>query len=698
MTQKERRPSGDRAGTPNEPFDVDVPRLFAAAMRHHRAGNLAEAARGYRSVLAGAPQHDQSLYLLGVVALQQGEPQQAIEHINKALVINEQVPEWHYNLACAYQSVGRLNEAVTHYRWALTLHPGAFDVMSNLTHALILLGETGPAIATAMRALRLNPSPQAKRLVVTTLIGLRQVPVTEELRAVVLRALTEMWGDFNDLTRVASALLDPVITAMVTRAASVWPQRLAAEEFLASYRLAAIARDQIFRCMLERAPSRNHKLEYLLTSLRGAILVWAERGSLSGAQADHALEIGCSLAQQCFINEYVYGCADDESRSADRLQADVLRALEAGAPIPPLMVAALAAYRPLHRIPGAASLLQRELPAPLRRVLVQQVQEPLQEAEIARSIPCLTSIDDAVSADVQKQYEENPYPRWTIAAPPAGGPANIDGYLRALFPSAPLRALGRTERLDVLVAGCGTGQHPILTARQFAGAQVLAIDLSRSSLAYARRKSEEIGLAQIEYAQADILRLGKLGRNFDLIEAFGVLHHMADPMVGWRTLLPLLRSGGVMNIGLYSELGRRDVAQAQAYICERGYGRTADDIRRVRQELLALDDADPLKAITARFDFFATSNCRDLMFHVQEHRLTLPAIKSFLADNGLQFLGFALGATERAAYAARFPDDPAMTDLDRWHTFETENPTTFAAMYRFWVQKLPAASGRITPP
>jgi hypothetical protein len=28
-----------------------------------------------------------------------------------------------------------------------------------------------------------------------------------------------------------------------------------------------------------------------------------------------------------------------------------------------------------------------------------------------------------------------------------------------------------------------------------------------------------------------------------------------------------------------------------------------------------------------------------------------------------------------------------MTDLDRWHAFETENPMAFVNMYQFWVQK-----------
>src|SRR5207302_1150253 len=111
----------------------------------------------------------------------------------------------------------------------------------------------------------------------------------------------------------------------------------------------------------------------------------------------------------------------------------------------------------------------------------------------------------------------------------------------------------------VLVAGCGTGQQSIRTAQQFPDARVLAVDLSRTSLAYALRKTRERGVSSIDYAQADLLKLETLDRRFDVIEAGGVLHHLADPFVGWRTLLSLLRPGGVMLLGFYSEIARRDV-------------------------------------------------------------------------------------------------------------------------------------------
>ena len=86
-------------------------------------------------------------------------------------------------------------------------------------------------------------------------------------------------------------------------------------------------------------------------------------------------------------------------------------------------------------------------------------------------------------------------------------------------------------------------------------------------------------------------------------------------------------------------------------------------------------------------DFFSTSSCRDALFHIQERRLTLTDIESFLQKNDLTFLGFELDADVHKAYRSRFPNDPAGLNLAQWHIFETDNPSTFAGMYQFWIQK-----------
>jgi len=142
-----------------------------------------------------------------------------------------------------------------------------------------------------------------------------------------------------------------------------------------------------------------------------------------------------------------------------------------------------------------------------------------------------------------------------------------------------------------------------------------------------------------------------------------------------------------MRIGLYSELARQDIVKARKLVAARGYRATAEDIRRARQELIAVAAEQQLLFVRDSWDFFSISECRDLLFHVQEHRMTLPQIAAFLAAQKLHFLGFELAEPLWLAYGARFPADPARTDLDNWHRFENENPRSFQGMYQFWVQK-----------
>jgi SAM-dependent methyltransferase/tetratricopeptide (TPR) repeat protein len=685
MSRRERRVARKFGASGITPVAAErAEHLFNAALRHHHAGELAAAERVYRSLLAIVPKHAQSLYLLGILALQRGQPKEAIAWISKALALNEPIAEWHYNLAFAHQSLGRLDDAIAHYRRALALEPGVLMAWANLARALLASGETELALGAAARALEIEPSPETKQLVAECLSDLREVAATRQLRQLVLGAATDAWGDVASFGHVAAALLDPAIATMIRRAAEAWPQRLDADALLGPNGIGALAADRLFGCLLTTPTICRPELERFLTSLRSLLLAWAEDGGpLDADEAAAATEIGSLLARQCFLNGYLYASTDDETRRVERLKARLAAALEQGAPVPVLGLTAIAAYGPLHDFPDAPRLLRQLWPGAVRLVLQQQVEEPLAEAGAA--IPAITAITDGVSLGVRRQYEESPYPRW-VKVPAPVVQSSMDAYLRARFPSAPLRDLGKDGNLDILVAGCGTGQHPILVARQFPAAKVLALDLSRASLAYAQRKTSELGLDRIEYVQAAILNLGLPGRSFDVIEAVGVLHHLADPRAGWRVLLSLLRPGGVMNVGLYSEFGRRDVVRARAFIAERGYGGSPDHIRRCRQDILALDDASEVKQVATRFDFFSTSGCRDLLFHVQEHRLTLPVIKSFLAENDLQFLGFQLGAREKRSYGARFPEDPAMIDLDRWRAFEIDNPKTFHAMYRFWVQ------------
>ncbi len=137
-----------------------------------------------------------------------------------------------------------------------------------------------------------------------------------------------------------------------------------------------------------------------------------------------------------------------------------------------------------------------------------------------------------------------------------------------------------------------------------------------------------------------------------------------------------------MRLGFYSEIARRHVAKAREIIAARGYAGTPDDIRRFRQ-----DASIELRWLRDSGDFYSTSDCRDLLFHVQEHRLALGQIESFLGESGLHFIGFNLNPRLLHQYHSCFTCDKTGTNLRSWARFEADNPDTFAGMYDFWIQK-----------
>ena len=99
--------------------------------------------------------------------------------------------------------------------------------------------------------------------------------------------------------------------------------------------------------------------------------------------------------------------------------------------------------------------MHRDWPPVLNGLIQQQLFEPLEECQLRNAIPSLTSIEDGVSVQVKQQYEENPYPRWTMIP----DISVLDDW-RSRFPARQDDS-DHSGPLDILIAGCGTGQHSV---------------------------------------------------------------------------------------------------------------------------------------------------------------------------------------------------------------------------------------------
>jgi tetratricopeptide (TPR) repeat protein/SAM-dependent methyltransferase len=682
-------------------------------------GGLEDAVASYHKALAIKPDYAEAHSNLGFALQNLGKPDEAVASCHKALAIKPDLVEAHNNLGNALQDLGRPEEAVASYQKALAIKPDLAEAHNNLGNSLKELGQLDEAVASYHRALAIKPDyAEAHSNLGLALYGLgkSEDAFTCQRRAIVLNPQNDvfwaglassletlsftsvddnLWQDLLhllELPRVRpSHLIRPIISALrhhpdfsrIFEVTGFGKAEIGIAYGDMAEQLSAVP---LFLRIMGLSPINDLKVERMLTVLRRSML----EETVAGKIDEKSLPFSAALALQCFTNEYVFPETDEEKAAVESLQQQIATLVEEKREVPPSFVVTLGAYRPLFSFPWARELGEREWAGNIKEVIERQISEPLEELSLRARIPCLTSIQNTVSQTVREQYEENPYPRWIKTG--IGGKGRAIG---AVLQGAPLRLdLGdyqSPERPEILVAGCGTGRHAVNTASRFSNARVIAVDLSLSSLSYALRKTNELGFSNIEYAQADIIELGSLERRFDLIECVGVLHHLGDPLAGWQVLVDLLRPGGLMKLGLYSEVTRQDIISGHHLIAEKGYTTSPEDIRRCRQDIItkAEDGNRKMAEICRKRDFFSLSECRDLLFHVQEHRFTLPQVQAALQALKLKFLGFEI-RDQRVLRKFRksHPSKDALTSLPLWHKFELKNPDTFRSMYQFWCKKM----------
>jgi tetratricopeptide (TPR) repeat protein/2-polyprenyl-3-methyl-5-hydroxy-6-metoxy-1,4-benzoquinol methylase len=697
---------------------------FNLAILEMAQGRPEEAVKSLRRAIDIRPDYASAHYQLGRVLQALGRSDEALEPLREAVRIEPTMVDAHYVLgitlqslcpnpkleeagnslrraaelkpdfAQAHQALGivlsnldMLDAAETSLRLAFAIEPESPEILYNLTMILLSRGKSPDAVRLIVSTLDRAPTWRTKVAFANCVARTTFTAANSKIRTALTTAITEPWGTPYELCSPALSMImcEQKIARCVRIANGSWPARLPKAALFGADGLSALAKDSLLHALLEAAPVRTIEFERFLTGARNALLETASSRQAPDPSDIAALPFYAALSRQCFVNEYIFDYDGREAIAAAGCRDRLLVMLDANEAVPPILLLAVAAYFPLYTLRDANRLLVVNEPGPVDGVLRQQIREPLEEQTLRAGVACLTPISSGVSEEVRDQYEQNPYPRW-VKIPICDQPMRFNDELRRALQLAPFIPMPDDSAPEALIAGCGTGSQPILFVQRFLGVRVLAVDLSLSSISYAKRKTQELGITNIEYAQADILKLGSIARTFDVIESVGVLHHLADPFAGWRTLLSRLRPGGFMGLGFYSELARRHVVKAREIIAARGYASTAEDIRRFRQDMAVHAGAE-LEWLSKVSDFYSTSACRDLLFHVQEHRLTLDQIESFIDESGLHFIGFEIEPNALRQYRARFAGDHFGINLRNWARFEADNPDTFVGMYRFWIQK-----------
>jgi len=100
----------------------------------------------------------------------------------------------------------------------------------------------------------------------------------------------------------------------------------------------------------------------------------------------------------------------------------------------------------------------------------------------------------------------------------------------------------------VLEAGCGVGAQTVTLAERSPNARFISIDVSAGSLDQAQRRTDDAGIRNVEFRQADIHALPFADGSFDHVFVCFVLEHLSRPVEALAQLGALLRPGGTITV------------------------------------------------------------------------------------------------------------------------------------------------------
>jgi len=253
---------------------------------------------------------------------------------------------------------------------------------------------------------------------------------------------------------------------------------------------------------------------------------------------------------------------------------------------------------------------------------------------------------------LRELYEAFPYP---LAVADLGG--FLDGSLEPVwspktsFPTFYPEEEPR-EDLDILIAGCGTNAAPIMAATM-PHARVVGIDISTASLEISAASAKKGGLKNLELVQLAIEDVESLGRDFDFVLCEGVLHHLADPVLGLDMLGKVTRPQGAILVMVYAQYGRTGLYMLQDLCRQLGLGVDESSAKQAQALLAALPASHPFRLIhPAGGALITLEEVADMLLNPRDIAYRVPDVRAFVEASGLRFHRWLGNAEYRPEFSA----------------------------------------------
>jgi len=236
---------------------------------------------------------------------------------------------------------------------------------------------------------------------------------------------------------------------------------------------------------------------------------------------------------------------------------------------------------------------------------------------------------------VQKHYQNYPYPKYPLIA----SVRRCDTYalnLNTLWCRFNGKLPPKTAQ-KILIAGCGTfAPYPWSVANP--DAKITALDLSERSLRRARLHCLLHGRRNVTFQCGDLLDSISASDKFGLIDSYGVLHHLDDPLSGLKSLEARLQDGGILRIMVYSRYARREEESIRRALRLLRIS-TPAEVRRLLTKARVGSRLANYMAASGETD--TDAGMADALLHPQVQTFRIDGLMDMIRQTGLQPLLFA---------------------------------------------------------
>ena len=635
----------------------------------------------YKKTILINPNYADAYNNIGLIHFEKGENLIAKEYFEKAITIKPQSVNALNNLGIIFDTINQFENAINCYNKVISIDKSNSNALNNAAISYSKIGKEEISINYFLKVIKTEPrNIYFLNSIANMFVNLKITSDTKINQNNLYNLLLFLFQ--NDNINHEDVSNQVIHFSLGLNEIKLENLANSVNNLINDTNIQNLFNNELFLLFLKKKLNTDLNLEIVLIKIRKEIIEVLFENKKNDLKK--YLDFIIALSEQCWLNEYIFPKTQKEIDLENRL----INKIGKDEKINELEISILSCFSSLKKSNSIFEKLKifKSDNKLFNQLILSQIIEPLKEENLKKSIKNYKNINDEVSKKVKMQYEENPYPRWKCCN------INISqNYTKCINDDINPYVLPLNEKIyepDVLIAGCGTGKHAI-SASRYKDAKILAIDLSLSSLAYAKRKILDLNYKNFDFLAADILEIKNLDKKFDIIECVGTLHHMKKPLLGLEALLNLLKPNGFLKIGLYSKIAREPIIIFRKNLLNKKSKKKSDNIMLLRKEIIENRANNKyFKKITNSKDFYSRSNLRDLLFHVQEHQFTISEIREIIENYKLEFLNFIItDPLIKLKYLKNFPNDIMQNSLTNWEKFETDNPNIFNGMYQFWLKK-----------